>query len=701
MSGWGDAASGEGAWPQASGSASGWGAAPAPESGSGSGGGGGDGTAGGWGAPTDASAAAVPAAGAGWGANAGTNSDGWGAVQTAPQPTSDQPSGWGDAASGWGDAAAARAPAPAADSGWGSAAAAPTRPVEDGWGSLGPEVPAVEAADTNWAASLGSGVGGGGSSDEAAASLAGAAVAWGDAPLSTGRPTLTLDTLADEDGDRDASDHVAPTVSRTGSGAWMNPLNTPTPRDASPSPPTMSMAGQSDTLAKMGSILNTLASGTALSAGQRPQADPFKLAQAREEKKKRKATLSYKLRKQLFSPKFLRTYFILALAAQVTLGVLFFMIQQLLQEDLMFLLILMAFTMEGGMVIGQGKDHFSIDRQGYKLKDDGSPTATAPGAEGSRDEMREQTQREYKLRRKLKWHGKMIAYPMLTMAFSSFVYIFGSFQVVLGKMNDQSIVDASGDPICDKGPITALSYLGAREFALLFLNTLAIGGVLLTQTMLTITHHRCYKKLARKSEQTLDAVTEQMFPLLYGRRVYWFYMLSVCAQAALYIALSFARQEAGMPELGFAFLWGACYVWGWQINTLDDYNFHTSFPEFEICKTRERLRWHGRKMFVVIFALLGNFWLYCIVWMAIIPFYFNYQIGEENGLIICPKTVGEMFRDMKGSGWGYVFFTGLMLCVMAVTMSFLSHLHFFAFKDFCKKESAEIGMYADIPLAQN
>ena len=93
--------------------------------------------------------------------------------------------------------------------------------------------------------------------------------------------------------------------------------------------------------------------------------------------------------------------------------------------------------------------------------------------------------------------------------------------------------------------------------------------------MLTITHHRCYTKLARKSEQKLDAVTEAMYPILYGRRVYWFYSLSVAAQAALYMTLSMARQEAGMPELGFALLWGAFYVFGWQLNMLDDYNFHT------------------------------------------------------------------------------------------------------------------------------
>ena len=201
-----------------------------------------------------------------------------------------------------------------------------------------------------------------------------------------------------------------------------------------------------------------------------------------------------------------------------------------------------------------------------------------------------------------------------------------------------AIQDVSGEPICDKGPINALSYVGGKELFLLFLNTITISGVLLTQTMrtptthpslrtavcycmhdmyadgcadvptdelhlaatylgctsaahalhrsawllpcglssdrlcagrlcgsvvvyclrtlpafcalcaavcgcvcggyiytcvmhhhqsVTITHHRCYTKLARKSEQVLDPVTEQMFPVLYGRRVYWFYALSV------------------------------------------------------------------------------------------------------------------------------------------------------------------------------
>ena len=143
-------------------------------------------------------------------------------------------------------------------------------------------------------------------------------------------------------------------------------------------------------------------------------------------------------------------------------------------------------------------------------------------------------------------------------------------------MNDQSIVDASGEPICDKGPIYALAYVGAKELALLFLNSLAIGGVLLTQTMLTITHYRCYAKLARMSEQKLESVTEQMFPILYGRRVYWCYMLSVVALALLYIALAAARQQAGMPEMGFLLLWGACYVWGWQINMLEGFQITSS-----------------------------------------------------------------------------------------------------------------------------
>ena len=41
-----------------------------------------------------------------------------------------------------------------------------------------------------------------------------------------------------------------------------------------------------------------------------------------------------------------------------------------------------------------------------------------------------------------------------------FFYIFGTFQIILGRMNDQTVVDESGRPICDKGPINALFYLG-------------------------------------------------------------------------------------------------------------------------------------------------------------------------------------------------------------------------------------------------
>lgn len=133
---------------------------------------------------------------------------------------------------------------------------------------------------------------------------------------------MTLDALSDEDGNGvpvQGAEPLGSAVSRE-SGAWLNPLNTPTPRDrererARP----VAIEGQSDTLAKMGAILNSLASGANSGGGlPRSNADPLKLAQAREADKRRKASLSYKLRKQLFSPKFLRTYFILALAAQVT-----------------------------------------------------------------------------------------------------------------------------------------------------------------------------------------------------------------------------------------------------------------------------------------------------------------------------------------------------------------------------------------------
>jgi hypothetical protein len=197
---------------------------------------------------------------------------------------------------------------------------------------MGPEV-ATTADDTGWGASLGGGGDGSGGMDTGVGTAA--AAGWGDALPAPDNPlSLGLDEDANSDEDEDAGNAGGATISRSGSGAWVNPLNTPTPRDASPSSGApLSIAGQSDTLTKMGSILNSLATGGALPSGQTAQADdPFALAQAREAKKKRKASLSYKIRKQLFSPKFLRPYFILALAAQTTLGVLFFMIQQLLKE---------------------------------------------------------------------------------------------------------------------------------------------------------------------------------------------------------------------------------------------------------------------------------------------------------------------------------------------------------------------------------
>ena len=63
-----------------------------------------------------------------------------------------------------------------------------------------------------------------------------------------------------------------------------------------------------------------------------------------------------------------------------------------------------------------------------------------------------------------------------------------------------------------------------------------------------------------------------------------------------------------MPELGFFVLWMSFYIWGWQINMLDDYSFHTDFPtDFELISTKNRLKWHGRKIFVAMGALVINF----------------------------------------------------------------------------------------------
>ena len=45
-----------------------------------------------------------------------------------------------------------------------------------------------------------------------------------------------------------------------------------------------------------------------------------------------------------------------------------------------------------------------------------------------------------------------------------------------------------------------------------------------------------------------------------------------------------------------------------QINMLDDYSFHTDFPtDFELISTKNRLKWHGRKIFVAMGALVTNF----------------------------------------------------------------------------------------------
>ena len=96
--------------------------------------------------------------------------------------------------------------------------------------------------------------------------------------------------------------------------------------------------------------------------------------------------------------------------------------------------------------------------------------------------------------------------------------------------------------------------------------------------------------------------------MLYGQPVYRCFVIALATQVILYTSLAFARQAAGMPELGFFVLWMSFYIWGWQINMLDDYSFHTDFPtDFELISTKNRLKWHGRKIFVAMGALVINF----------------------------------------------------------------------------------------------
>ena len=151
-------------------------------------------------------------------------------------------------------------------------------------------------------------------------------------------------------------------------------------------------------------------------------------------------------------------------------------------------------------------------------------------------------------------------------------------------------------------------YGSAGELLLVFLLTVTIAAVMLTQIMLAKTHHRCYTKVARKSEQVLLDIDAEKFPSLYGQPVYRCFVIALATQVILYTSLAFARQAAGMPELGFFVLWMSFYIWGWQINMLDDYSFHTDFPtDFELISTKNRLKWHGRKIFVAMGALVTNF----------------------------------------------------------------------------------------------
>ena len=182
---------------------------------------------------------------------------------------------------------------------------------------------------------------------------------------------------------------------------------------------------------------------------------------------------------------------------------------------------------------------------------------------------REQTDKQYKMRAKLAWHGKMVLYPVVTMLSSTFMSLFGVGQVLLWRMSKANV--------CAGGPFAALRHLGPVDALLCMWYLIAYGGVMLTQNMLAVTHYRCYTKLARTSEERLRQDEEFQFPLLYGKRIYNLYLMAMGTQVLLYISIGLARDAAGMPELVFFMLWFGCYALGCQINLLDDYSLHTKF----------------------------------------------------------------------------------------------------------------------------
>lgn len=86
---------------------------------------------------------------------------------------------------------------------------------------------------------------------------------------------------------------------------------------------------------------------------------------------------------------------------------------------------------------------------------------------------------------------------------------------------------------------------------------------------------------------------------------------------------------------------------------------------------------HGRKIFVVIFALLGNFWLYCVIWMAIVPHYFDYKTDPTTGKLTyiahthCTTRTRTRkckcnFRPPVTHGISYALLTRTFLCRMPV-----------------------------------
>jgi hypothetical protein len=194
------------------------------------------------------------------------------------------------------------------------------------------------------------------------------------------------------------------------------------------------------------------------------------------------------------------------------------LIQGVLGEELAFLLIVILYGLQVGLIGAQGKRHFKIEKV-YKLDADLDEVPK----EGESD--RDQTDKMYKKLQKLQWHGKMVLMPVSTMLSSTFVFFFGAGQVLLRRMYLNQT--------CHGGLFEALTQVSPVEGLLILWDAIVYGVVLLTQTMLAITHHRCYTKLARTANESLKPHEEYSFPVLYGKRVHKAYIFMLVTQVRL------------------------------------------------------------------------------------------------------------------------------------------------------------------------